>query len=278
VSHVDVDGARLWVEDSGDGEDWILSCASGFDRYPVLLAEPPYEHHVLTIQARGFGRSTHLAQPPAEGWLDRWAADVLEVADRLGIDRFVYTGVSHGGGIGWHLARRHPERLRALVSVVGTPHDRNGDTSSSAGRRRIVANAGDREVVTEQFRVLGGRADSPEQADARERIAVELAERILNQSEEENAINQGMPFPEARTNDELAAILETIRVPVLILAGMRDGVISPQSALRAVTAVPHAKAVMYEAEGHFIAREHPERLAREIAVFLDELTPAQARA
>lgn len=278
MPHVDVDSARLWVEESGSGEDWVLSCASGFDRYPAILADPPLGCHVLTIQARGFGRSTHLSEPPAEGWLDRWGADVLAVADRWGIDRFVYTGVSHGGGIGWHLARRHPERLRALMSVVGTPHDRDGDTSSSAGRRAIVAHRRDPDVVAAQFRILGGRTDSAEQARARERIVAELVEGVLEQSEEESAINQGMPFPEALTNEALAAILQTIRVPVLILAGMRDGVISPQSALRAVTAVPHAKAVMYEEEGHFIAREHPERLVREIGVFLGELATAEAPA
>ena len=276
MSHVDVDGAQLWVEEAGSGDDHVISCASGFDRYPAVLAEPPLSLHVLAIQARGFGRSTHLPEPPPEGWLDRWADDVLEVADQRGIDRFIYTGVSHGGGVGWHLARRHPERLVALISVVGTPHDRSGDTTSSEGRRRIVANPRDREVVAEQFRIIGGRSDSPEQERSREAIVEQLVARTLGQTDEESRINQGMPFPEATTNEQVADILKTISVPVLVIAGMRDGVISPQSALRAVTAVPHAKAVMYEEEGHFVAREHPERIARDIGVFLQELAPAAA--
>lgn len=276
MSYVDVDGARLWVEEHGSGPDHVLSCASGFDRYPAILAEPPVGAHVITIQARGFGRSTHLPEPPPEGWLDRWAIDVLEVADRRGIDRFVYTGVSHGGGIGWHLARRHPDRLRALISVVGTPHDRSGDTSSSEGRRRIVANPRDPAIVADQFRILAGRSDSAAQAQAREGIVAELTAKVLEQSDEENRINQGMPFPEATTNEAVSEILKTISVPVLIIAGMRDGVVSPQSALRAATAVPYAKAVLYEEEGHFVSREHPERLVRDIALFLEELTAASS--
>ena len=55
------------------------------------------------------------------------------------------------------------------------------------------------------------------------------------------------------------------------LAGLRDGVISPQSALRAATAVRHSKTVLFEDEGHFMAEERPRRLAREVGVFLGEL-------
>jgi len=32
--------------------------------------------------------------------------------------------------------------------------------------------------------------------------------------------------------------------------------------------------VLFEDEGHYVARERPERLAREIAVFVDELNGA----
>ncbi|WP_431874742.1 alpha/beta fold hydrolase [Amycolatopsis sacchari] len=262
---------KLWYDEYGTGDEVVLSSASGFDRYPAVLADAPTGCHVFTIQARGFGRSSHLSAPPEQGWLDQWADDVLAFADHLGVSRFVYTGVSHGAGIGWHIARRHPERLKALVSVVGTPHDRAGDTSSSAGRRAIVENRKDTGVLEEQFRILGGATDTPEQAAVREETIAALVRHHLEYSDEEARINQGMPFPEAKTNDELAAILRTIDLPVLILAGLRDGVISPESTLRAARNVRRSKAVLFEDEGHFIARERPERLVAEVAVYLEEL-------
>ncbi|GLY78035.1 alpha/beta fold hydrolase [Actinoallomurus iriomotensis] len=263
---------QLWYDEYGSGDEVVLSSASGFDGYPAVLANGPTNCHVFTIQARGFGRSTHLRAAPEQGWLGQWADDVIAFADHLGVSRFVYTGVSHGGGIGWHLARRHPRRLKALISVVGTPHDRDGDTSSSAGRRAVVENRGNRDVIEKQFRILGGSTDTPERAALREETIASLMRRHLEYSAEEAQINQGMPFPEAKTNEELSAILRTIDVPVLILAGMRDGVISPESALRAARSVPRAKAVLFEDEGHFVARERPERLVAEVAVYLDELT------
>ncbi|WP_326950799.1 alpha/beta hydrolase [Amycolatopsis sp. NBC_00348] len=111
--------------------------------------------------------------------------------------------------------------------------------SSSPGRRAMVENRRDPAVIERQFRILGGATDTPERAAIRE--------------------------------ETIAAILRTVDVPVLILAGMRDGVISPESTLRAARSVPWAKAVLFEDEGHFVTRERPERLATEVAAFLEEL-------
>ncbi|TQS41135.1 alpha/beta fold hydrolase [Cryptosporangium phraense] len=275
MPYLDVSGTKLWYDEYGTGPDVVVSCASGFSTYPAVLAEPPIGARVFTLQARGFGRSDHQSEPPAQGWLDQWGDDVLALADHVGAERFVYTGVSHGAGIGWHLAWRHPERLRALISVVGTPHDRTGDTSSSAGRRKVIENRGNVEEIERQFQVLGGPTDTPEQAELRERTIGAIVRKHVTYTDEEARINQGMPFPQATTNDAVAAILRTIDLPVLILAGMRDGVISPESTLRAARSVKRAKAVLFEDEGHFVAEERPQRLVPEIAIFLDELAGAR---
>ncbi|MCO7220504.1 alpha/beta fold hydrolase [Klenkia sp. PcliD-1-E] len=265
-------GAHVWVEEHGGGDRHVLSSAMGFSRYPAILAEQPTGAHVVTVQARGFGRSSRSAQPPAIGWLDQWADDVVAVADALGIDRFVYTGVSHGAGIGWHLARRHPDRLRALVSVVGTPHDRDGDTSSSAGRREIVENRRDPAVIERAMRTIGGpldaAVDGPDRVALRDAFVAEKVAAFLAMDDEESRINQGMPYPEATDEASLRAVLAGVDLPVLVIAGMRDGVISPQSTLRALTCVRGSVGVLFEDEGHFVADERPERLVGPIAEFL----------
>jgi pimeloyl-ACP methyl ester carboxylesterase len=268
MTAIQLDEAHVWVEEHGGGDEHVLSSAMGFSHYPALLAEAPTGCHVVTVQARGFGRSSRLTSPPPVGWLDQWADDVVRVADLLGIDRFVYTGVSHGAGIGWHLARRHPDRLRALVSVVGTPHDRSGDTTSSPGRRALIADRRDPRVVEEQLRRLGGATDTPARTAQRDALIAEKVQAFLAMDDLEGEINQGMPYPEARDADAVRAVLQGIDLPVLVLAGMRDGVISPESTLRAMTAVRGAVGVLFEDEGHFVADERPERLVGPIAEFL----------
>ncbi|MFS0734607.1 alpha/beta hydrolase [Microbacterium sp. 1P10UB] len=273
MPHMPVDDVSLWYDEfSGEGMP-ILASASSFEPggYPEILSRDPLGRRVIQIQARGWGRSTHLAETPPDGWLDTWADDVCRVADALGIDRFVYTGVSHGAGIGWHLARRHPERLAALISVVGAPHDRAGGTASSAGRAAVIAGRKDPDVIRAQFGKLAGWTDEPRREAGREHMFRRMIENFAGQSEEEARINQGKPFPEARTDEELAEIFRSIRVPVLILGALRDGVISPEATLRAAVNVRGAKAVLWEDEGHMMAGESPARLAREVAVFLSEI-------
>lgn len=276
MPHISIDDVSLWYHEFPGSGVPILSSAASFEAggYPEILATPPVGRPVYEIQARGWGRSSHLSDAPAAGWLDTWADDVCRFADAQGIGRFVYTGVSHGAGIGWHLARRHPDRLVALISVVGAPHDRAGGTASSAGRAKIIAGRKDPAVVRAQFDVLAGWSDDPRRLEGREHMHRKMAARFAGQSEEEARINQGKPFPEATTDEALAAVYRSIDVPVLILAGMRDGVISPDATLRAAVNVRGAKAVLWEDEGHMMAGESPARLAREVALFLAELDGA----
>lgn len=272
--------AELWFDEYGpDGASEVfLSMAMGFsglDAYPERLSESPTDYKVYTIQARGFGRSTRPDSAPEEGWLAQWADDVVAFADSKGIDRFVYTGASHGAGIGWYIAVRHPERLKAFVSVVGTPHDRFGVTDSSEGRRESIRArmAGDVDAMRVQFDKLGGwlHDDETERRRQRDLLIDGAIAGAMARDDDESQINQGMPFPESKTNDELAAVLRTISVPTLMLAGMRDGIVSPESSLRGVMNVRDSKAVFFESEGHYMTREIPERLIREVRLYMDEI-------
>jgi pimeloyl-ACP methyl ester carboxylesterase len=273
MTYIDIDGAQLWYDEFPGEGDPIISCASSFESggYPEILSRSPIGRPLIQIQARGFGRSSRPDGVPSAGWLDTWADDACAVADRLGIDRFIYTGVSHGGGIGWHIAKRYPQRLIALISVVGTPHDRAGGTESSEGRRRMIANRHDPKVVREQYDILAGWTEDDVRQAGRDKKFQYVLASMSAQDNYEATINQGKPFPEAKTDEELAEVYKSIKVPVLVLGAMRDGVISPQSSLRAVVNVRGAKAVFWEDEGHMIAGESPSRLAREVKLYLDEL-------
>lgn len=48
-------------------------------------------------------------------------ADVVAMADRLGADRFHLVGHDWGAAVAWHVAGRHPQRLRSLTAV-SVPH------------------------------------------------------------------------------------------------------------------------------------------------------------
>jgi len=48
-------------------------------------------------------------------------ADVVGMADQLGADRFHLVGHDWGAAVAWHVAGRHPQRLRSLTAL-SVPH------------------------------------------------------------------------------------------------------------------------------------------------------------
>ncbi len=69
---------------------------------------------VVCLSARGHAPSDDLTDPAAATF-DRFADDVIALADELGLDRFVIGGISLGAGTALNLATRHPDRVAALV-------------------------------------------------------------------------------------------------------------------------------------------------------------------
>ena len=117
------DGIRLSYDEFGTGEKYVLSAQAGLF-YPLgihqALAKRGY--HVVCLTLRGFSPSSYVADDYGEAWYDIFASDVVTLADRLEVDRFIFMGASHGAGVGWHLLWKHAKRIRAFIAIVPGPH------------------------------------------------------------------------------------------------------------------------------------------------------------
>jgi pimeloyl-ACP methyl ester carboxylesterase len=256
------DDVELYYEEYGSGDAVVLSAHMALapgESYQRRLGVAGF--HVYSQQLRGFGESTHVTAAPAAGWYPTWAEDVFLFSRAVGVDRFIYTGVSHGAGVGWNLALAHPDALRAFVSVVGGPHDRLQPRTRGIG----VDGANPApmfEVPTTDALRLQRRAE-------RAQFMQERAARLA--SPEERAISPGKLFPEIETNEKLADLLSQVKVPTLLLYAAQDDLIPPNMALLALKAVSGAKLVLYQDYSHSLASEAPERLVDEVLVFMKEV-------
>jgi len=79
-------------------------------------------YRAVAFDQRGYSPG---ARPPAVGdyAVPRLVADVLGIADAVGVNRFHLVGHDWGGAVAWQTAGRHADRLRSLT-VVSTPHPR----------------------------------------------------------------------------------------------------------------------------------------------------------
>ena len=120
---VDVNGARLWYDEAGDGDGRPAPARRArrlglWEPVVPFLAE---RFRTIRTDLRFFGRSTG----PAVPW--SWQDDVVGVLDELGIERAALVGLSLGGKIALDVALAHPERLWAVAGVapgLGRPRRR----------------------------------------------------------------------------------------------------------------------------------------------------------
>ena len=117
---VDTDGASLHYRRLGDGPPLLLLAGMASDgaSWQPLLEPLAARHTLLVPDGRATGRTRD-----AGGALSRelMVADALALLDALGLERVAVLGHSMGAMLGWALAARRPERVRALVPMAALP-------------------------------------------------------------------------------------------------------------------------------------------------------------
>jgi pimeloyl-ACP methyl ester carboxylesterase len=111
---IEVNGARLWHQITGDGEPVLQIHGSGFGHFnfgPItpVLAE---EFRCIDYDQRGYGQSE---KPEQDYDLEVWADDAVGLLDALGIDRAHVHGTSMGGMVAQVVAGKYPERVQSVV-------------------------------------------------------------------------------------------------------------------------------------------------------------------
>src|SRR5262245_58789065 len=76
-------------------------------------------HRAVLFDQRASGRSRPHACEEGVHWasidMDHHVADIEQLREHLGIDRWIVFGISWGSVLGMTYAERHPERVRAVV-------------------------------------------------------------------------------------------------------------------------------------------------------------------
>jgi pimeloyl-ACP methyl ester carboxylesterase len=116
------DGVKLEAIVAGEGPGLVLVHGFGgakedFGDHLDVLAR---DHTVVTFDHRGHGASDKPSDVAAYSFA-RLEADVLQVADAAGLDRFRLLGHSMGGMVSRGVALRHRDRVDALVMMDTSP-------------------------------------------------------------------------------------------------------------------------------------------------------------
>ena len=260
MSVVDVNGARLWYDEAGDGPVVLLLHGGLGDSglwEPVasLLAE---RFRTIRTDLRFYGRSTG----PFVPW--SWQDDAIGVLDALGVGRAAVVGLSLGGRLALDIALAHPERLWAVAGVAPglAGHDADAYSDEQDARYEAAEADGDLEAAMEiDFEVW-----APLGADERIR-------QLWQATPEAKSLPDGLEpiSPEGAPAKER---LGELAVPTLIVtaahdpAGMRE--IGPLVARDA----PDARHVELDSD-HYLTLREPELLSSVLVEFLAAAAPQE---
>lgn len=277
---VEANGLQLHVARAGEGP--LMLFLHGFPEYWAMW-RPMLEH----FGARGWCacapdmRGYNLSEKPAA--VDAYhakhlGADVLALAAHYTKDPFVLVAHDWGGAVAWGVAIARPQRLAQLV-MLNSPHP-------YLFWRELCANPAQQEASAYMnfFRLPKAERVLAENGYARLLGAFQDLDEPSRQAlveawSQPGALTGGLnyyrasalypPTAEDPGARKLALKAEDfiVRVPTLVLWGMRDAALLPGCIEGLEALVPELKLVRVPEATHWIARERADLVIREIEAF-----------
>jgi pimeloyl-ACP methyl ester carboxylesterase len=233
-------------------------------------------HRAVAPDQRGYSPGARPTEVAAYA-MPELVGDVIGFADALGAERFHLVGHDWGGAVAWHVAGRHPERLRTLT-VVSTPHP-------EALRRAFRGDLGGDQVQRSGYMASFRKPDSQDRLLENDAAAFRLLFAGSGMPEGREA-----PYLEALgTPDALGAALNWYRAaspsdreglgpittPTLYVWSTDDVALGREAAEATASCVdgPYRFAVI-DGVSHWIAQQAPDRLSQLLLDHVSSVGPA----
>jgi 3-oxoadipate enol-lactonase len=206
---------------------------------------------VVAFDHRGHGRSD---APRGPYTVDELGRDVLDLLDRLGVDRFSYAGLSLGGMLGMWVAASAPARVERLAVLCTSA--RLGPPEGWHERARLVRRHG-------LARVADGvvaRWFTPSFASNAPDVVAHHRAMLLASSADGYAA-----CCEAIAAMDLREALPAITAPTLVIAGACDEATPPSHGEEIVSRVTGARLVVVPDAAHLANVEQPAAVTELLA-------------
>jgi pimeloyl-ACP methyl ester carboxylesterase len=274
------------VDGPDDGEPMLLVMGLGTQ----LVGWPPdvvaglvaHGFRVVRMDNRDIGLSTktegpaptraallkafaHRRYAQSDYLISDMAGDAVALLDHLDIGSAHVVGVSMGGMIAQQLTIDHPERVLSLCSIMSnTGNRRHGTVAARLLPTMAVSMTTPRPADPEEaarqgveaFRLIAGPHFDEDEIGVMVRQAVERNVNPLGTSRQLLAI---------QASPDRTAGLREVRVPTLVIHGLRDQLVLPSGGIATARAVPGSKLVMFPDMAHDLPGPRRAEIVDEIA-------------
>ena len=261
MSQVAIDGVQIHYEERGDGPLAYLYCHGlGGDSASFVREDLDwYGERFRTVawDQRGLGQSGQARKYS----LPRYAADLAELLDQLGIERAVVHGVSWGGVLVQRFALDFPERCAAIV-LDSTSSEVNVMASENWYARGEVGRLGAEAVAGRELKPAfeGHATVTGDAATAVLTVKPEHLDSFVAQSRATAGLREHPMTP----------YLGQIECPALIVAGGADEVAGAAGSVVISRQIAGSRLEILDGVGHGVYREGRERYRELLLEFLSE--------
>lgn len=242
-------------------------------------------YRVIRFDNRDCGLSTHFSEQPVPDLralqrgepvavpytLDDMAADCIGLLDALAIGRAHLVGASMGGAIVQIAAARYPQRVRSLTSIMsssGNPALPPPTPAAAAALFAPLPRVRDRDSIVADSIARFATLESPDFPTPRG----QLQKMFENEFDRNfNPRGVGRQLAAIIANGDRRALLQTIRVPSVVMHGAADQLIPPACGEDVAANIPGAELRIIAGMGH----DFPVALS---AQFADAICAAAGRA
>ena len=245
AQRIAVDGIELHVEIDGaanaDGPTLLLVNGAGLTtrRWDGVVGRLGETRTVIRHDVRGTGASS---AGPASGYrFERYARDIVEIADRLGVSNFDLWGMAWGSRVALVTAANHPGRVRRLVLS-----DFSVDPADSEAQKQGA-------IEAKRARAAAGIVDPPRPAG-------------LGDHNDREAMRAAMAA--TLIHPDLLPFVAQVQAPTLIATGDHDP--NLVSSLRALPRLATGRLVELPLTGHGSVLSRPDVTVDAVLGFLDE--------
>ena len=275
---IDLDGQLVHLRDSGPRGDAVPlvllhGTSASLHTWDGWASALQTQRRVIRFDLPGFGLTG-----PFSGRYGSWtyrgddlARFVLELLDRLQVQRFVIAGNSLGGEVAWRVASLAPERVQRLVLVDAAGYELKPESvpigfrlAALPGVNRMFEWLLPRGVVEASVRDVYGDPSkvTPQLVDRYFELALRDGNRAaLVQRLQAQALDQ-------REVDASVARIRALKLPTLVLWGGRDRLIPQAMARRFHADIAGSRLVVLDALGHVPQEEDPAASVRAVQAFL----------
>lgn len=239
------------VVDTGTGPAVLLLHGWGASKELMApIAQRLNGYRVIVPDLPGFGET---GAPSAAWGVDQYAAWVIALLERLGVDRVHIVGHSNGGRVAIAIAAGSPELVGRLVLT---------DSAGIRPRRGLRHRWQVRRFKL--LRAAGGWRWLPEPA----RAAVAASAQRRGSADYRAASGTLRATLVRLVNSDLRPELARLSAPTLLIWGEHDEETPLADGRTMERLIPDAGLVVFEGCGHFAYAEQPDRFSHIVDVFL----------